>query len=154
MNENKNSQLEAAVDRELKALPNLRAPQTLLPRVMAVIEQRAGLPWYRRAWQTWPLPLQAVSMLVLLVAFAGLCLGSWQLVNAPAVASATSEASGWIRILSRTLSTLGVLVNALALAVRSLGPLVLFGIMMALLLGYAACVGFGTLYVRLAFARR
>jgi hypothetical protein len=154
MNENKNSQLEAAVDHELKALPNLRAPQTLLPRVMAVIEQRAGLPWYRRAWQTWPVPLQAVSMLVLLVAFAGLCLGSWQLVNAPAVASATSEASGWIRILSRTLSTLGVLVNALALAVRSLGPLVLFGIMMALLLGYAACVWFGTLYVRLAFARR
>jgi hypothetical protein len=154
MNENKNSQLEAAVDRELKALPNLRAPQTLLPRVMAVLEQRAGLPWYRRTWQTWPLPLQAVSMLVLLVAFAGLCLGSWQLVNAPAVASVTSEATGWIRILSRTLSTLGVLVNALALAVRSLGPLVLFGIMMALLLGYAACVGFGTLYVRLAFARR
>ena len=154
MNENKNSQLEAAVDRELKALPNLRAPQTLLPRVMAVIEQRAGLPWYRRAWQTWPLPLQAVSMLVLLVAFAGLCLGSWQLVHAPAVASATSEASGWFRMLSTTLSTLGVLANALALAVRSLGPLVLLGIMMALLLGYAACVGFGTLYVRLAFARR
>ena len=154
MNENKNSQLEAAVDRELKALPNLRAPQTLLPRVRAVIEQRAGLPWYRRAWQTWPLPLQAVSMLVLLVAFAGLCLGSWQLVHAPAVASATREASGWIRMLSTTLSTLGVLANALAVAVRSLGPLVLFGIMMALLLGYAACVGFGTLYVRLAFARR
>ena len=154
MNENKNSQLEAAVDRELKALPNLRGPQTLLPRVMAVIEQRAGLPWYRRAWQTWPLPLQAVSMLVLLVAFAGLCLGSWQLVHAPAVASATSEASGWFRMLSTTLSTLGVLANALALAVRSLGPLVLLGIMMALLLGYAACVGFGTLYVRLAFARR
>jgi len=154
MNENKNSQLEAAVDRELKALPNLRAPQTLLPRVMAVIEQRAGLPWYRRAWQTWPLPLQAVSMLVLLVAFAGLCLGSWQLVHAPAVASATSEASGWFRTLSRSLSTLGVLANALVLAVRSLGPLVLLGIMMALLLGYAACVGFGTLYVRLAFARR
>jgi hypothetical protein len=154
MNEHENSQLEAAVDRELKALPNLRAPQTLLPRIMAVIEQRAGLPWYRRAWQTWPLPLQAVSMLVLLVAFAGLCLGSWQLVHAPAVASAASEASGWFRMLSTTLSTLGVLANALALAVRSLGPLVLFGIMMALLLGYAACVGFGTLYVRLAFARR
>jgi hypothetical protein len=57
-------------------------------------------------------------------------------------------------MLSRTLSTLGVLVNALALVVRSLGPLVLFGIMAALLLGYFACVGFGTLYVRLAFARR
>jgi hypothetical protein len=154
MNENRNFQLEAAVDRELKALPRLRAPQALLPRVMAVIEQRAGSPWYRRAWQTWSLPLQAVSMLVLMVAFAGLCLGSWQLVHAPAVASATSEASGCFRMLSTILSTLGVLANALALAVRSLGPLVLFGIMMALLLGYAVCVGFGTLYVRLAFARR
>ena len=154
MNEDEHPQLEAAVDRELKALPNLRAPQTLLPRVMAVIEQRAVLPWYRRAWQTWPQPLRVVSMLILLVAFGGLCFGSWQLVHAPAVASATSEASGWFRMLSRTLSTLGVLANALALAVRSLGPLALFGIMIALLLSYAACVGFGTLYVRLAFARR
>lgn len=154
MNENENSQLEAAVDRELKALPDLRAPQRLLPRVMAVIEQRAGLPWYRRAWQTWPLPLQVVSTLVLLVAFAGLCFGSWQLVHAPSAVAATSEASGWFRMLSTSLSTLGVLANALVLAVRSLGPLVLSGIVMALLLGYAACVGFGTLYVRLAFARR
>ena len=154
MNENKDSQLEAAVDRELKALPNLRAPKTLLPRVMAVIDQRAGVPWYRRAWQTWSLPLQAVSMLVLLAAFAGMCFGSWQLVHGSAVASAISEASGCFRILSTTLSTLGVLVNALALAVRSLGSVVLFGILVALLLGYAVCVGFGTLYVRLAFARR
>jgi hypothetical protein len=154
MNEHEKSRLEAAVDRELKALPDLRAPQRLLPRVMAVIEQRAVLPWYRRAWQTWPLPLQVVSMLALLTAFSGLCFGSWQLVHAPAVAAATSEASGWFRTLSRSLSTLGVLANALVLAVRSLGPLVLSGIVMALLLGYAACVGFGALYVRLAFARR
>jgi hypothetical protein len=93
-------------------------------------------------------------MLVLLAAFAGLCFGSWQLVHAPLVASATNEASGWFRMLNTALGTLGVLANALALAFRSLGPLVLFGIMMALLLGYAACVGFVTLYVRLVFARR
>ncbi len=154
MNENENLRLEAAVDRELKALPSLRAPQSLLPRVMAMIERHVVLPWYRRAWQTWPLPLQVVSMLVLLAAFAGLCFGSWQLVHAPAVASAASEASGWFRMLSRAFNTVGVLANALALAVRSLGPLVLTGIAVALLLGYAACVGFGTLFVRLALARR
>jgi hypothetical protein len=154
MNENENLQLEAAIDRELKALPNLHAPQTLLPRVMAMIEQHVVLPWHRRAWQTWPLPLQVVSMLVLLLAFGGLCFESWQLVHAPAVASAASEASGWFRKLSTSLNTLAVLANALALAVRSLGPLVLTGIVMALGLGYAACVGFGTMYLRLAFARR
>jgi hypothetical protein len=154
MNESENPRLEAAVGRELKALRNLRAPQTLLPRVMAGIERRSVSPWYRRAWQTWPLRLQVVSMLVLVAAFAGLCFGSWRLVHAPLVASATDETIGWFRMLNTAWSTLGVLANALALAVRSLGPLVLFGIIMALLLGYAVCVGFGTLYVRLAFARR
>jgi hypothetical protein len=154
MNENEIPLLEAAVDRELKALPILRAPKTLRPRVMAVIEQRAALPWYRRAWQTWPMSLQVVSLLVLLGAFGGLCFGSWQLVHAPTVAAAASEASGWFGILSTAFSTVGVLANALALAVKSLGPLMLFGIGMALLLGYATCIGFGTLYVRLVFARR
>jgi len=154
MNDDENPQLEAAVDRELKALPDLRAPRTLLPRVMAVIEQRAVVPWYRRAWQTWPLPLQAVSLLVLLAAFGGLCFGSGQLAHTPAVVSATMEASGWFGLLSTIWGSLGVLANALTLAIRSLGPLVLLGITLALLAGYAACVGFGTLYVRLAFARR
>jgi len=154
MNENQNPRLEAAIDRELKALPNLRAPQTLLPRVMALIEQRVAVPWYRRAWQSWPMPLQAVSMLVLLAAFGGLCFGSWQLMHAPAVASATTEAGGWFKLLNGALNTLGVLANALALAVKSLGPMVLGGIVLAVLAGYAACIGFGTLYVRLAFARR
>jgi hypothetical protein len=154
MNENENSRLEAAVDRELKALPHLRAPRRLLPRVMAVIEQRAESPWYRRAWHSWPVSLQVVSMLVLLMAFAGLCLGSWQLIHAPVVASAASEAGGWFRLLSTAWSALGAIANAFALAVRSLGSLALFGIVTALLLGYAACIGFGTMYVRLAFARR
>ena len=154
MNENEIFRLEAAVDRELKALPSLRAPQPLLPRVMAVIEQHASSPWYRRAWQTWPLPLQAVSLLALLGAFGGLCFGSWQLVHAPVVAAAARETSGWFSILGTGLTTLDVLANALSLVVKSLGPLVLFGIGIALLLGYAACIGFGTLYVRLALARR
>ena len=154
MNDNENPRLEAAIDHELKALPDLRAPQTLLPRVMAELKQRTALPWYRRAWQTWPMPLQLVSALVLLAAFGGLCFGSWQLTHAPAVASAASEASGWFRLLSGAVSILGVLANALVLAVKSLGPFVLGGILLAVLAGYAACIGFGTLYVRLAFARR
>jgi hypothetical protein len=154
MNENEKLQLEAAVDRELKALPDLRAPHLLLPRVMAVIEQHADLPWYRRAWQMWSLPLQAVSLLVLLAAFAGLCFGTWQLLQVQAVVSAASAASGWFQMISTASSTLGVLTKALALALQSLGPRMLFGIIAALLLGYAACVGFGILYVRLALARR
>ena len=154
MNPHNEQRLAAAIDRELKALPNLPAPETLLPRVLAVIKQPAALPWYRRAWQTWPLPLQAVSMLVLLTAFAGVCFGSWQIIHTPAVASAIHDLGGWLNSLSVIWKTAGVLVNAVAMAFTSLGTWVVAGCMVTLALGYATCVGLGTIYLRLAFARR
>ena len=43
------------VDRELRQLPSPRAPHTLLPRVLAAVEQWTRRPWYARAWFTWPL---------------------------------------------------------------------------------------------------
>jgi len=154
MNENHDKELEAQVDCELKSLPLLTAPPTLAPRVMALIAARAAAPWYRRAWTTWPPVLQAVSMMVLLAAFAGVCLGSWQLVHAPAVASATSEVGGWMSFLNATWKATGTLVNAVVLTFKSLGAVVVVGCLLALLLGYATCVGLGTIYFRLAFARR
>lgn len=154
MNPHDERHLETAVDRELKALPHLRAPRTLLPRVRAAIEQRAASSWYHRAWQTWPPALQAVSMLALLAAFAGLCYGSWQLVHTPAFAAVTTEVGGWFGALGAVWKSLGVLAGAGAVVLRSLNPVVLISCGISLLLGYALCVGLGTLYVRLAFARR
>ena len=154
MNPHDDKQLATAIDRELKALPSLRAPETLLPRVLARLEEPAALPWYRSAWQTWPLALQTVSLVVLLAAFAGLCFGSWQFAHAPAVASATGEVGGWFSLLGAIWKTVGVLVTAVALAFKSLGTWVVAGCVVALLFGYATCIGLGTVYWRLAFARR
>jgi hypothetical protein len=121
---------------------------------MATIEQPAALPWYCRAWQTWPLSLQAVSMLALLAMFAGLCFASWQLVHTPAVASAGHAVGGWVNSLGTIWNAAGVVVSAAGHALRSLGPAVLVGGALAVGIGYAACVGLGTVYVRLAYARR
>ena len=154
MNPHDENRLEAAIDRELKALPHLRAPSSLASRVMAKIKQPVALPWYRRAWQTWPLPLRAVSLLVLLAAFAGVCFGSWQIIHTPAVTSALDDLGGWLNALNVIWKTAGVLVNAVALAFTSLGTLVVAGCLVTLALGYATCVGLGTIYYRLAFARR
>ena len=154
MNPHDENRLEAAIDRELKALPNLRAPETLVPRVMATIEQRAALPWYRRAWQTWPLPLQAAAMLVLLAVFGSVCVASWQVVHTPAFASVSREVGSVFSFLGTVWRTVSVLLSAVALAFKSLGSAVVIGSVAALLFGYAMCVGFGTAYVRLAFARR
>lgn len=57
-------ELEAVVDRSLKALPAPRAPETLLPRVMAAVAaaERAGARPAPRPWFTWPFAWQAASL--------------------------------------------------------------------------------------------
>jgi hypothetical protein len=63
--------LERLTDHELRQLPTPRAPQTLLPRVMAAVEAWAGRPWYSRAWFTWPVGWQAISAAALVMVIAG-----------------------------------------------------------------------------------
>lgn len=62
-------ELERLLDSELKQLPLPRAPETLLPRVMA-----AAGPWYRRPWVTWPAVWQGASAVLLASLVAGLAL--------------------------------------------------------------------------------
>jgi hypothetical protein len=56
------------LSRALQQLPTRRAPDTLLPRVMAAVHAWVGRPWYQRAWFTWPLgwQLATVGALVLM----------------------------------------------------------------------------------------
>jgi hypothetical protein len=78
--------LERLADRELRRLPLPRAPQTLLPRVMAAVEAWAARPWYSRAWFTWPAGWQAVSVAALALVVAG------GVLFAPRVEAAASNA--------------------------------------------------------------
>lgn len=154
MNAEYEKQLEAGVRRELNALGELDAPPEIARRVMRVIGQRAAAPWYRREWQTWPLAFRGVSLVGLLAAFTLLCFGSWQLVHSAALTPAAREVSGWFSLADAVWNAATVLVTALALAFRSLGPAVLIGSTVMLLTCYATCVGLGTVYWRLAYARR
>ena len=58
---------EDRVSRALTQLPALRAPSTLLPRVMAAVQAWAGRPWYQRAWFTWPMGWQLATVGVLVL---------------------------------------------------------------------------------------
>ena len=154
MNPDYDKQLEAAISRELKALPELAAPVALASRVMAAIEQRARVPWYRRSWQTWPAALQAASLVVLLVLFGGLCYGGWELAQTGTATLALHRAGEWFSGLSVIGNTFNVLVNAAVLAVKKLGTGVIVACLVAVGIGYAMCIGVGTVYFRLAFAKR
>jgi hypothetical protein len=58
--------LEKLIDRACRELPVLGAPATLAGRILAEIERRAALPWWRRSFAHWPAGARAV--------FLGMCI--------------------------------------------------------------------------------
>ncbi|MEO6182732.1 MAG: hypothetical protein ABIP71_06480 [Verrucomicrobiota bacterium] len=150
MNSQYEKQLEESIRRELNALGELSAPPALANRVLRLLEQRVAKPWYRQAWQTWPRPLQGVSIAGLMALFGGICFGV-VLLSQAAEASPVGQRAGewfaWFEVLWRTAS---VLVNAIVVAFHQLGMGIVMGGIMALIAAYAACVGLGAACVRLA----
>jgi hypothetical protein len=147
-------QLEAGIRHELDALGKLEAPPEIVGRVLHLIEERAATPWYKREWQAWPLGFKVGSLAGLLAAFAFLCFGSSRLAYYATFTPAAHEVAGWFSLADAFWGAGNALANALGLAFRSLGPEVIFGISVLLLFGYATCLGLGTIYWRLAYARR
>jgi|ERR1051326_2692480 hypothetical protein len=147
-------QLEVAIDRELKALPQLSAPSSIVFRVMAAIAERARLPWYRQSWQMWPNGLRAAALVLLLAFFGGLCFGTWEIWHGATVAVAMQKLGGMFSSVTALLNAVGVLLSAVLLFVKQLGTGVIVGLLLALAFGYAMCIGLGTVYWKLAYSRR
>jgi hypothetical protein len=146
--------LAAKIQQELNGLGELSAPPALTGRVLRAIEQRTAAPWYRCAWQSWPLALQGVSLVALLALFGGICFGVVELSHVAQVSPAGQRAGEWFVWFGVLWKTAGVLVDAAAMAFRHLGTGFVVGCGLVLLAAYAACVGLGTACVRLALARR
>jgi hypothetical protein len=147
-------ELERQVDRVLKRLPEIPAPRTLMPRVLAMVRTRAGLPWYRQSWQAWPMPLQVATIFVLLLSFGGFCFAAWGLSRAAGYAAVRQEIGEMFSGLAVVGNVLGVLFTAIRLAVEKLGTAFIIGCFAAAALAYSVFIGLGTVYVRLAFSQR
>ena len=81
--------LDRRLDRELSGLPRVRAPLTLLPRVLAATAMRAPAP--ATGWLTWPRSWQAASIAALVALVAG---ASWLLSAPPAPVSEMAQSAG------------------------------------------------------------
>ncbi len=147
MNPDYEKQLEARVQRELDSLGELNAPPALANRIMRVLEQRAATPWYRRAWPTWPLGLRIASLVLLLGAFGGLCLGTWGLTHAVTTMEQTST---WFAAAQALWRTVGVLGNVAVTFTDRLGAGVIVTGLALLFTACAVCIGLGSACVRLA----
>lgn len=118
-----NDDLTALVDRELRRLPAPRAPQSLLPRVLAAVDAWTRRPWYTRAWFSWPVGWQAASVAALalavfavwklppapppVVAAAGATRVMWDLLVAPAL----PYAFGFVAVMGLTCVAAGLALN-------------------------------------------
>jgi hypothetical protein len=154
MNSDYEKRLEAEIDRELRALPELQAPASLMVRVRSAIAQRTAVPWYRQSWQMWPMVWRVAAMAVLLASFGGLCFASWQLTRAAGFSLAMQEVGHVFSGLTAIWTALNALAGAGLVVMKHLGTGFIIATCAAVVFGYAICVGLGTAVVRLAFARR
>jgi hypothetical protein len=146
--------LEAEIDAVLKSLPEMSAPRLMSKRVLAAIERRAALPWYRQSWLAWPAAVQAISLALLLAMFGGLCLGTWELLHGATFAVALQKAGAFFAPVSVLWSALNTLMSAVVLVAKSIGTWWLVGGVAVVGLGYGMCVALGTVYLRVGLARR
>ena len=140
--------LERAITEKLRTLPELSAPEQLAGRVMSAINLRSALPWYRRAWPTWPPVAQTASLLLLLTAFGGLCLASSKISEAGNHARIIPHMGDWLSTMNVIWNTINVLVSAALLSLKQLAPNFFFVCILIAAFTYAACIGLGTVIFR------
>ena len=109
--------LEQRVRDRVSTLSGSRAPRTLLPRVMAAVAAARAMPWYSRPWLTWPVALQALS--IIFVAAAGTAAWAlWTNAQAGTALQQLRQATVAIRVLW------DVLIGPIAMVVLGLAVIV------------------------------
>jgi hypothetical protein len=146
--------VEIEVDRELKSLPEIVAPATLIARVMASIELRKALPWFKRAWHTWPTSLQGLFLVTMLALLGGICVGGWEVTHTATFGVALHKIGDWFSGFGAIYITLNALAGAIVALIKQVNSTVLMALLCAAGLGYAIFLGLGTMYVKVAFAKR
>lgn len=100
-----NEDLEALVHRKLRGLPPPRAPETLLPRVLAAARRPVRTRWYRCPWVEWPLVWQAASV-ALLAGLAPLLPFALEWVGAGVLARTAGDAAAGVAVVTDDVTTL------------------------------------------------
>ncbi len=145
------SELEARIDRLLKDLPDLAAPPGLLARTMNALARPAPPPRHARPWTAWPAGWR-VAFLVLTCGVLGAVFLAWRAAAPELAAVVLPRLSHWAAAAGSVWTALGALAGAIPLVARHFGNGFLLACLAVGTIAYAACIGFGTLLVRFAFA--
>jgi len=138
------------IHRELRQLPPLKAPETLVARVFTAIESRAHQPWWRKSWMNWPSSMRLAFVVgVCALAIGFLYLGFEFSSEVPA-GTLITKVSAWFGFLAPLWNIIAALGNALVLVLRAGGQLLFWGTLALVAAMYLTCVGLGTLCYRVA----
>ncbi|HHY85952.1 MAG TPA: hypothetical protein GYA07_10555 [Verrucomicrobia bacterium] len=153
MNRHFDNEWEQELDRELKALPDVEAPATLIPRVMERVRAQEEK---RRAWSLnagSPARRLAVAAMVSLFAAIAVWVG-WRMWEGHMTTPLFGEVQEWFAAATALGRAACVLLSALVTGLRSIHPvfLAMYGAFAAAC--YFACVGAGALAYRFITAQR
>jgi hypothetical protein len=139
--------LEQLIDRTLRGQPLRQAPDSLQSRVLAEIERRAALPWWRKSFIHWPIS----ARIVFLIASLGLV-------------RIALQATGWISTpitstslkadLPAEVSWIQSLLTAIVSVIQHMPPTWVYGALIILAAMYAAVFGLSAAAYRTLYATR
>ena len=135
--------LEKFIHRALRELPDRPAPRTLESRVLAEIERRAALPWWRQSYAHWPVSMRGAFLILSALAAAVLIAGLVLLVRRPEaaiVAGALTERFGAILVLRSLAQAASQTINGVIHVIPSWW---LYGALAAIGVCYATVIGVG-----------
>jgi hypothetical protein len=146
--------LEKLIHATLRSAPLHRAPRSLESRVLAALEARASLPWWKQSFAQWPMPARltfiAVSAGVAKVALMGVV---WAMAgfDAAQLNTAFSSQIAWVETASSILGEIGDIAGAIY---HGIPPLWLYGGLAFLATMYVALFGLGAAAYRTLYAQR
>ncbi|MGA2748264.1 MAG: hypothetical protein ABSG59_05760 [Verrucomicrobiota bacterium] len=148
MNPEQERQLEREIDRLLKELPDLPAPAGLISRTMDAIARTPPA----RGWAAWPATWRTAYLALACGMLAAIFVGVLA-VEPGIMAALRHPLARWAGGVECLWNALGALAGAAALVAEHLGNGFWLAALVMGLVAYAACVGLGTLFVRLALAK-
>jgi hypothetical protein len=153
-NRESQDRLERLVHRTLRQLPARPAPRSLEQRVLAEIERREALPWWRKSFVHWPVPARAV-FLVVCVAIAKLALMGSVWVMAGFDAAAFREAfAPQVAWMANAVAVFEAIRSCFEIVGRNIPPLILYGGAAFIAAMYALVFGLGAAAYKAIHARR
>jgi hypothetical protein len=143
MSPERNDQLEEFIRRAVDGLPSRRAPRSLEQRVLAEIERRAALPWWRKSFVHWPIAAQA-AFLTICATLVAISLMSrvWVIAGFHPVQLKTVFAPSFAWMESG-LVVVHAITGVFEIMARNIPPLWLYGMLLFFGSMYAALFGLG-----------